>query len=62
MNYEQIKEICRKGKEAIVPNWRGKLVWDYGLDQLKFVNGLYTMGQDELDNIIANRDDLYYII
>ena len=62
MNYTEIKEICRKGGIGLIPRWLGYLKWDYGRDELKFVNGDYTMWQKELEGKISNRIDLYYII
>lgn len=64
MTYEEIKDICRKGKTAIIPHWEGYLKWNYGLNQLQFVNNNYVMSQDELEGNygISNRTDLYYII
>ena len=62
MNYEQIKEICRKGKLAIIPGWKGYIKWDYASDQLQFINGDYKMTQKELEDKIIDRNDLYYII
>ena len=64
MTYEEIKDICRKGKTAIIPHWEGYLKWNYGLNQLQFVNNNYVISQDELEGNygISNRTDLYYII
>ena len=62
MTFEQIKEICRKGKLGIIPGWKGYLKWDYASDQLQFINGDYKMTQKELEDKIIDRNDLYYII
>lgn len=64
MTYLEIKELCRKGKTGIIPDWKGYLEWDYNTDTLQFVNGDYVMTQDELENNhnVTNRNDLYYII
>ena len=34
MTYTEIKDICRKGKLGIVPNWNGYLRYDYAKDEL----------------------------
>lgn len=64
MTYTEIKDICRKGKTGLIPNWRGYLKWNYAKDELQFVNNNYIMTQDELEGNygITNRTDLYYII
>lgn len=62
MTYLEIKELCKKGEVGIIPKWIGYLKWDYAKDQIKFVNGDYIMCQDELEEKIGNRTDLYYII
>ena len=62
MNYSEIKELCKKGKVGIVPNWKGYIKWDYSRNQIIFVNGDYIMYQDELSEKIGNKTDLYYII
>ena len=64
MTYLEIKELCRKGKVGIVPNWKGYLQYDYTTDTLQFVNDNYIMTQDQLEGNygISNRNDLYYII
>ena len=64
MTYTEIKDICKKGKTGLIPNWRGYLKWNYAKDELQFVNNNYIMTQDELEGNygITNRTDLYYII
>lgn len=62
MTYSEIYNLCRKGKVGIIPGWKGYLKWNYGLDELQFVNGNYRMIQSELEDNIKNRTDLYYII
>ena len=62
MTYLEIKELCKKGKIGLIPNWKGYLKWDYSKNQIKFVNGDYIMYQNELEKKINNRTDLYYII
>lgn len=34
MTYTEIKDICRKGKTGLIPNWRGYLKWNYAKDEL----------------------------
>lgn len=62
MKYSDIKELCRHGKVGRIPGWVGYLKWDYGTDQIYFINGDYKMTQSELEDKIADRTDLYYII
>lgn len=64
MTYNEIKELCRRGKVGLIPNWSGYLKYNYALDELQFVNNNYVMTQSELegDYGISNRTDLYYII
>ena len=63
MTLEELKPFLKKGKTGIIPRWIGYLKWDYGINQVKFINQNYTMSQDELEGNygIANRTDLYYI-
>ena len=62
MTYQEIYELCRKGKIGMIPGWKGYLKWDYTKNQIFFVNGDYTMNQNELEKHIKDRNDLYYII
>lgn len=62
MTYSEIKELCKKGKVGIIPNWKGYIKWDYSKNQLIFVNGDYIMYQNELSEKIGDKTDLYYII
>ena len=64
MTYQEIKNICKKGKIGLIPKWIGYLKWDYAKDQIYFVNKEYIISQDELENKyqIDKRNDLYYII
>ena len=62
MTFSEIKQICKKGKVGLIPGWKGYLKYDYGLDELTFVNGDYLMRQEELENKLLNRTDLYFII
>ena len=32
MTYKEIKEICKKGKIGLIPNWKGYIKYDYYLD------------------------------
>jgi len=34
MTYNEIKDICKKGKLAIIPKWNGYLKWNYATDTL----------------------------
>ena len=61
MNYQDLRYLCRRGKVGLIPGWQGYVKWDYGKDQIKFVNGDYTMSQEELEEKIKDRTDLYYI-
>ena len=62
MTYQEIYELCRKGKIGMIPGWKGYLKWDYTKNQIFFVNGDYTMNQNKLEKHIKDRNDLYYII
>ena len=46
----------------MVPGWEGYIKYNFGLDELTFVNGDYLMRQEELKNKLLDRTDLYYII
>ena len=61
MTYQEIHEICKKGKVGIIPGWKGYLKWDYAKNELYFFNENYRMNQVELEKHIINRDDLFYI-
>ena len=62
MTLQEIEQICKKGKVGIIPGWKGYLKYNYGLDELTFVNGDYLMRQEELKNKLLDRTDLYFII
>ena len=62
MNFSEIKQICKKGKVGLIPGWKGYLKYNYGLDELTFVNGDYLMRQEELESKLLDRKDLYFII
>ena len=62
MTYSEIYNLCKRGKVGMIPGWKGYIKYNYGLDELQFVNGDYRMVQSELEDNIKNRTDLYYII
>lgn len=62
MTYQELKEICKKGKIGLIPNWIGYIKYNFGTKQLEFQNGDYIMFQEELESKIKDRKDLYYII
>ena len=62
MTYQEIHELCKKGKTGMIPRWTGYLKWDYAKDQIYFINGDYRMNQEELEKHIKDRTDLIYII
>ncbi len=62
MTYQEIKELCKKGETGLVPGWEGYIKWNYGLEELQFVNGDYVMPEKELVDKIKDRTDLIYII
>ena len=46
----------------MIPGWKGYIKWNYGLEELQFVNGDYVMPEKELVDKIKDRTDLIYII
>ena len=62
MTFQELKEVCKKGKVGLIPGWKGYAKYNYGLDELTFVNGDYLMRQEELKNKLLDRTDLYFII
>lgn len=62
MIYNEIYNLCRRGKIGLIPGWIGYIKYDYNLNQLYFVNGDYILKEDELKKQIGNRTDLLYII
>lgn len=36
MNYNEIKNICKKGKVGLIPDWKGYVKYDYSTDELYF--------------------------
>ena len=62
MNLEEIKDYCRHGYTGLIPGWTGYLNYNYSTNQIYFHNNSYTMSEDELNKMLKNRCDLYYII
>lgn len=62
MTYQELYKLVRKGKTGMIPNWKGYIKWNYSKNQIYFVNGDYRIDQEELENKIKDRNDLYYII
>lgn len=62
MTYNELRELCRRGKVGRIPKWVGYVKYNYGSEELQFVNGDYIMPESELKSKIGNRTDLYYII
>lgn len=62
MNLSEIKDQCKKGKIGLIPGWKGYLKWNIVKNQIYFVNNDYIMDQKQLEDIIKDRNDLYYII
>lgn len=46
----------------MIPGWKGYIKWNYGLEELQFVNGDYVMSEKDLVDKIKDRTDLIYII
>ena len=46
----------------MIPGWQGYIKWNYGLEELQFINEDYIMSEKELKQKIDNRTDLFYII
>ena len=62
MNLDELKPLIRRGKQGMIPNWIGYIVWDYVSDQLCFVNNDYKLFEKDLKDKLGDRNDLYYII
>ena len=63
MTYEEILPIAKKGKLIKLPYWDGYFKWDYANKELYFVDGDYTLNQQQLiDMGLKLRTDWYYII
>ena len=62
MTLKEINPLIRRGKVGIIPSWKGYIKWNYALDKIQFTNNDYIMTQEELEDKIRNRNDLYYII
>lgn len=60
MTYNEIIEVTKHGKVALLPNFIGYFKWDYGSNTLKFYNKEFKCNAEDLN--ILNRDDFYYII
>ena len=62
MTLKELKPIIKKGHWGIIPKWQGYIKYDYYLDQLYFINNDYRLSEQELEDKLNNRNDLYYII
>ena len=62
MTFKDIKEKCKQGYTGIIPGWVGYLDWDYSIQQLYFHNNDYRLPESQLEKLISNRKDIYYII
>ena len=62
MTYQEIKNICKKGKIGLIPGWEGYIKYDYSKKELYFQNKDYIMSESSLKDKVINRNDLYYII
>lgn len=60
MNYLQLKEKCKKGFVGRIPGWNGYVKYKNG--ELVLVNNDYVMQEEELQEKIKERTDLFYII
>jgi hypothetical protein len=36
MSYQEIKNICKKGKIGLIPGWEGYIKYDYSKKELYF--------------------------
>lgn len=43
MTLQQLKPLIKRGEIGLIPKWLGYIKWDYGRNELKFVNGEYVM-------------------
>lgn len=62
MSLEDIKQKCKKGYTGLIPGWVGYLDWSYQNNSLYFHNGDYILEEKELEKLLNNRKDIYYII
>ena len=62
MTLQQLKPLIKKGEIGLIPRWLGYIKYDYGLDQMYFVNGEYRLYEKEIVDKLGDRKDLYYII
>lgn len=63
MTFNQACIYAFNGYTVMLPNWHGYFKWDYGKQQLYFINGDYYLNEQQIkDKGIINRNDWYYII
>lgn len=63
MTLEELKPLLRKGNKGLIPNQKGFIKWDYVLGQMYYIeNNSNILTEQELKDILKNRNDLYYII
>lgn len=60
MTYSEIKPIAKSGKLIMLPNFEGIFKYDYGTQDIIFINKDFQCNAENLD--ILNRTDFYYII
>ena len=61
MTLTELKPIVRKGKVGLIPKWEGYIKWDYVTRQMYFINNGNILTEQELEDKLKNRNDLYYI-
>ena len=62
MNFNLATLYAVKGSTLMLPKWKGYFKWDYGKNELYFINGNYKLEWKDLKNMdIINRNDWYYI-
>lgn len=61
MTYEEIKQKCKEGYKAFLPDWKGYFKWNYSKNQLMFQNGDYILDEWQLDNLLSYRSDFIFI-
>lgn len=59
MIYTEIIQKAKEGKLIKLPNFEGIFKWDYGKQDLIFINKDFQCNANQLD--ILNRTDFYYI-
>ena len=63
MTLEELKPLLRKGNKGLIPNQKSFIKWDYVLGQMYYIeNNGNILTEQELKDILKNRNDLYYII